>query len=229
MAVPKVEVGGVVGDERALDRVRAAVIPAVGVWVVPAREYGLGLSGEMSRVGLHIVAQRDEIVVQWHLPNTRPVAAEVQVWLSACDDDRGVDSVGGAKGVFAGALASACLDDGPVICPVTWAWVIGYSDADGAVAAAGLRDAVVDVELAIQGDGVGGPGGSAVTLWDDGVCVQGIAESCPWAVEAGGGVDGDVGIDAVGVVCVSVADNAGIVDVQVGSMGLREGFLGGWR
>lgn len=227
MAVPEVEVGEVVGDERALDRVRAAVIPAVGVWVVPAREHGLWLSGEMSRVGLHIVAQRNEIVLQRHLPDTRPVAAEVQVRLSACDDHRGVDGVGCAERVFARALAGAGLDDGPVVFPVTWAWVVGDSDADGAVAAAGLRDAVVDVEFAVQSDGVGGPGGGAVTLWDDGVGVQGVAESGPWAVEAGGGMDGNVCVDAIGVVCVSVTDDAGIVDVQVGSMGLGEGFLGG--
>lgn len=100
VAVPEVEVGEVVGDERAFDRVRAAVIPAVGVWVVPAREHSLGLSGEMSRVGFHIVAQGNEIVVQRYLPDTGPVAAEVQVRLSACDDDRGVDGVGCAKGVF---------------------------------------------------------------------------------------------------------------------------------
>lgn len=40
-------------------------------------------------------------------------------------------------------------------------------------------------------------------------------------------MDGDVCVDAVGVVCVAVADDAGIVDVQVCSMGLGEGFLGG--
>lgn len=100
VAVPEVEVGEVVGDERALDRVRAAVIPAVGVWVVTAGEHGLGFSGEMSGVGFHIVAQGNEIFLQRYLPDTRPVAAEVQVRLAASDDDRRIDGVGCAEGVF---------------------------------------------------------------------------------------------------------------------------------
>lgn len=40
-------------------------------------------------------------------------------------------------------------------------------------------------------------------------------------------MNGDVCVDAVRIVCVTAADDAGIVDVQVRSMGLGEGFLGG--
>lgn len=73
-------------------------------------------------------------------------------------------------------------------------------------------------------DGVGGPWGRPVTLGDHTVFIQGITKSGPWPIESWSGMNGDVSVDTIRVVCVPDTDNAGVVNVQVRPMCLSKWF-----
>lgn len=124
VAEPEIVVREVVRNKGAFDGMGTAVIPAVRVGVVTTRHHGIGLGSQVCRVRLVVLAQRDEIIGQRHLPDTRPVATEVQEWCAAGDDDAGVDGVGAGEWVLARSLACAGLDNRAMVRPVSWSWVV---------------------------------------------------------------------------------------------------------
>lgn len=163
-----------VGNVSALNGVRATVIPAVGVRVVSTGGQRIGLPGEMCRLRLDVLSEGEEVLRQWHLPDTRPVATELQIWLETGDDDARIDGIRRLEWVFARAPTRAALDDWAVVRPVAWAWVVRCGYTNGTVPTAGVADSVVDIELVAERNGLGSPWGGPVTFGDDAIGIQGI-------------------------------------------------------
>ena len=115
MAEPKIVVWEMVRNKGAFDRMGTAVIPAVRVGVVTARHHSIGLGSQVCRVRLVVLTQRDEVIGQRHLPDTRPVATEVQEWCAARDDDAGVDGVGAVEWVLARSFSCTGLDNRAIV------------------------------------------------------------------------------------------------------------------
>ena len=174
MAEPEVVPRGVVGHEATLDRVRTAVIAAVRVRVVTTGEHSFRLRSQMVGFTLDVRTQGDQVLGQWHLPDARPVAAVDKVWLSAGDDDAGVDGVRGHERIFAGSLARAGLDNRAVVLPFARAWMVRNGHTNGTVPAARIANSVVDVIFAVDSNRIGGPWGGPITFGDDTVGIQGV-------------------------------------------------------
>lgn len=210
-------------DECSLDGMGAGRVTADRVRQSVRQGHRLGFPGQMPGVWLSRALRGDQILGKGDLVDALPVASIGQVGLTIRRDQRaGVDSIGHGVGLHIRSLARSSLDDRAVIVPAARARRVRCCYADGAVATSRLAHTVVAVVSAVNNDDGRRPGCSTVTLGNDTVGIEYLADLLPRTSHARRRVNEHVLPDMVQIVLITDMDDGGVVGFLLSLASRRE-------
>ena len=223
MAEPEVVPSIMPGDKCALDGMGSSGIATNRVGKTVRQCHRLWLPGELARIRLSSALRRNQILAERNLVDALPVTSVGQVGLTVWSHHRaGIDCVGHGVGFDIGSITCACLDDHAVVIPTARSWGVRRSNTDGAVTATRLADTVVEVVCPVNGNHGRCPGCSTITLGDNTVGVEYIADHFPRASDARGRMDEHMLSNLVQVVLIADPEDGRVMSLLLSLASRRE-------